>query len=116
MVELNPARLNKALRLQSTGGPGDQLPGAVIVDDGEGAMKSSGGIIQSNLEVKQIVELGEVLECYSNPIAPAQKGFQKSLEYGFVVYKSVGASVTDLTAVNALLSMARRKGSWFADP
>lgn len=86
------------------GGPG----GVVLVDDREIAQKNTGEFTNSKLKTEQIVEIGEVLG--SKETYPADKHLSKWFEEGFVVYKSVGVGLTDLSAASSIVELAERYG------
>ncbi|KAJ9653264.1 hypothetical protein H2201_009159 [Coniosporium apollinis] len=100
------AELDPALFTEAASAPG----GAVVVDDRDGALKSSGEIIQSGLTAEQIMELGELLHMRDTSLEGFSKEQERCLRGGLVVYKSVGVSLTDLAAANAVLALARRQG------
>lgn len=82
--------------------------GGVLVDDSDSALQHSGEIIRSGLKKEQLLEIGDVLHQKRNQTLKAD--FGRELEYGLVVYKSIGVSVTDLAAGNVLLALAAQKG------
>ncbi|KAL2416520.1 hypothetical protein ABEF95_012984 [Exophiala dermatitidis] len=107
MAEIDPELLvEAAARGSATGSTG----GAVIVDDRAGACTASGEIIQSKLEARQLDELGELLNLSSSKPDTFSSKVKGHLAEGLVVYKSVGVSLTDLAAGNALLSFAKARG------
>lgn len=108
MIELDPELLRDATTSSSGYNPRGGTGGAVIVDDREVAQTSSGEVIQSHLKPEQLVEVGEVInlkEGHSN-----NEPLKNWLGKGFIIYKSVGVSVTDLAASTAILSLASRRG------
>lgn len=99
MIELDPELLRvAALR--------DSDKGLVVVDNGEDCRKNTGEVAQSGLGEDQIAEVGEVLDLIARPTSKLRGETVKCLERGLVVYKSVGVSLTDLTAGQALLTLA----------
>lgn len=84
--------------------------GLVVVDDIAGAMSASGEIIQSGLQSEQIKEVGQLLHMRSQSSANIPIHLEKCLQDGLVVYKSVGVSLTDCAAANALLALAKAQG------
>lgn len=102
MTEIDPILLRAAAN--------SNLSGAVIVDDRQGAYKSSGEIIQSNLQDEQILELGDLINLSSLSPDEFSGKMSRRLADGLVIYKSVGVSMTDLATGNTLLSLARRQG------
>ncbi|KAJ9657795.1 hypothetical protein H2198_004102 [Neophaeococcomyces mojaviensis] len=103
MLELDPEMLRIAAQRN-----GDS--GIVVVDDREECMKSAGEVVQSKLGEHQIAELGEILDLVTKPTTELQAKTVRCLESGFVVYKSVGVSLTDLSAGQALLALAKKSG------
>lgn len=108
MMELDPQLLQEAIKsngVQCSLGRGN---GVVIVDDRDECLKSSGEIIRSGLQAEQLVEAGEVLSMKAT--SPDNGNPDHWLGNGFVIYKSVGVSSTDLAISRAVLSLARRHG------
>ncbi|EHY54803.1 hypothetical protein HRR83_004022 [Exophiala dermatitidis] len=107
MAELDPELLveaaSRGLEPGSTGG-------AVIVDDREGASTASGEVIRSKLKAEQLEELGELLNLSSTNRDMFSEKVKRHLAEGLVVYKSIGVSLTDLAAGNALLASAKNRG------
>lgn len=104
MLELDPTLLHFAAQER-----GDD--GVVVVDDREECMKSAGEVIQSGLAESSITEIGEILDLETKPKTDLQEKMMNCLESGLVVYKSVGVSLTDLSAGQALLDLARKNKS-----
>ena len=113
MIELDPALLQHAVDLGSGHGAGS---GLLIADDREGCMKNSGEIIRSGLTQDKILEIGEILNLRDAKAEEYSEKLSKDLEEGLVVYKSLGVSMTDLAAGNALLSLARKRGKGISVP
>ncbi|KAJ9363409.1 ornithine cyclodeaminase [Paecilomyces variotii] len=108
MIELDPELLRDAVTSNSAYNPRGGAGGAVIVDDREVARTSSGELIQSQLKPEQLVEVGEVINLKDDRSDNEQ--LENWLGKGFVIYKSVGVSMTDLAAGTAILSLASRRG------
>lgn len=102
MIELDPEILKVA-------GQGDGEGSIVVVDDREECVTSVEEVIQSGLEEDRITEVGEVLDLLSGAASQSQEKTRNCLETGFVVYKSVGVSLTDLSAGQALLDLAKKQ-------
>lgn len=100
MAELDPALFRDAANAEN---------GAVVVDDRVSALKHSGEIIQSGLEEGQMLELGQVLHSRKQSCGDLSQNLEQILRSGFVVYKSIGVSMTDLAAANAVLALATEK-------
>jgi ornithine cyclodeaminase/alanine dehydrogenase-like protein (mu-crystallin family) len=100
MIELDPKLFQRAAAMEN---------GAVIVDDRTGSQKVSGEIIQSQLAGEQILELGAIIASSSMLQSSGDDAIASSSAIceGLVLYKSIGVSMTDLTAANALLSLAK---------
>jgi ornithine cyclodeaminase/alanine dehydrogenase-like protein (mu-crystallin family) len=81
--------------------------GAVLVDDADNSLTNSGEVVQSGVTKRQMLEIGQVL------ILKRDSGLTKNLTTwlaeGLIVYKSIGVSVTDLAAGNAILALAGKK-------
>lgn len=101
MAEIDPALFVEAASVSGC---------AVVVDDMIGALKSSGEIIQSGVTSEQITEVGELLHKRNTRPEAFSREQEPWLRDGLVVYKSVGVSLTDLAAANAVLALAREKG------
>ncbi|KAJ9633584.1 hypothetical protein H2204_006790 [Knufia peltigerae] len=108
MMELDPQLLQHGLDLSRGQHPLGDEGGAILVDDREESLRSSGEIINSQLRAEQLVEVGEVLS--SKTTTSKDQSSSPWLADGFVIYKSVGVSATDLAAGTAVLSLARERG------
>ncbi|KAK5072406.1 hypothetical protein LTR64_005125 [Lithohypha guttulata] len=107
MIEIDPALVSEASQSAS---------GIVVCDDRSEVLKSSGEIIQSGLRAEQITELGELLHMRGSSSTDFSQKMQQSLQDGFVVYKSVGLSLTDLAAANIILPLAEKQGKGVVVP
>ncbi|KAH8700521.1 putative proline utilization protein PrnX-like protein [Talaromyces proteolyticus] len=93
-----------------------QRGGVVLVDSLEMCLQEAGEIVQAELGPHQLVEIGELmimkqaarLEVESG--GEGEKGLQKWLESGNVVYKSVGIGLMDLVTGGDLVALARERG------
>jgi len=90
--------------------------GLVVADNREDCMVSAGEVIQSGLGVDKIAEVGEILHLLEGESSERQDKTKECLETGFVVYKSIGVSMTDLAAGQAVLEMARKQGEGVSIP
>ena len=102
MIELDP-------ELLKTAAGRDEEKGLVVVDDREECRKNAGEIVQSGLSEDKVVEVGEVLDLIEGSDSELRTKTVNCLECGLVVYKSVGVSLTDLAAGQALLDLAWKK-------
>ena len=116
MIELDPALLRLAVASDTGYNPmTGKDEGVILTDDRDFALTNSGELVQSKITAKDIVELGEIIGLGSGKgtsAALANTNLQKRdrlLSEVFVIYKSVGVSLTDLTVSNAILELARRK-------
>ncbi|KAJ9634193.1 hypothetical protein H2199_009077 [Coniosporium tulheliwenetii] len=66
--------------------------------------------LQEAVSQADIMELGELLHMRDTSLEGFSKEQERCLRGGLVVYKSVGVSLTDLAAANAVLALARRQG------
>ncbi|KAI5456775.1 hypothetical protein BGZ63DRAFT_475585 [Mariannaea sp. PMI_226] len=115
MVEIDPMLLKHVVDdCQAFSSDGNAC-GMILVDDREQALLGSGEIIQSGLTSDQLVEVGEIegflheksgLLRQRNP-----EQMQQWLGEGFVIYKSIGVSLTDLVAGNWIVSLAKRRNA-----
>lgn len=93
-----------------------QRGGVVLVDSLELCLQEAGEIVQAELKPNQLVEIGELmimkqaarLEVEAG--GEVEKGLQKWLESGNVVYKSVGLGLMDLVTGGDLVALARERG------
>lgn len=111
MIEVDPKLVQHVART----GPSDGSPyGAVLVDDLEEGMKSSAELIQSDLKPEEMLEIGKVVDwrhgSTSSPPNFGREHLDTVLSEGFVVYKSIGVSVTDLVTGSLILQLAGEKG------
>ena len=111
MIELDPVLLRSIVDGTRSGfNPEGGSTGVILADDREGAMAHAGEVIQSQLNIGDMVDLGKV--CHSRDQADDQsnqEGLNKWLEEGLVVYKSIGVGTTDLAAGEEILALARRR-------
>ncbi|KAL4903268.1 hypothetical protein BDW74DRAFT_186526 [Aspergillus multicolor] len=115
LIEVDPDLLR--LAVAGTSFATAKEGGAVLVDDREFALTNSGELIQSQVSAKYIVELGEIIASKkgrSNEISGliaerSVEEMERFISEGFVVYKSVGVSLTDLTVSKAILELAKAR-------
>lgn len=109
MIELDPELLRFAAGKE-------RKEGIVVVDDLEECLKKTGEGVQSGLTDEQISGVGEVLHLLKDEKHEHFKETKQCLQSGFVVYKSVGVSITDLAAGQAVLALAKEKGTGISIP
>ncbi|KAL4738951.1 hypothetical protein BDV11DRAFT_205569 [Aspergillus similis] len=114
MIELDPQLLHHTITVDGGYNPisGEDM-GVVLVDDRDYALENSGEVVQSKLKAKDMVELGQIIALMNrNNGIVCDRRIEQTLRYisqGFVVYKSIGVSLTDLTISNAILALARHQ-------
>lgn len=109
MIELDPSLLQHVaarpdLGFRWAGAPG----GVVLVDDRDGTSDHAGEVVASKLGAESLVEVGEVEGLRRKGDNP---DLSRWIEDGLLVYKSVGVSLTDLAAGNAILALAEKRGA-----
>lgn len=119
MIEVDPTILHHITQTKGYSLRG-LSNGTVIVDDGKHALLHAGEIVQGGLNKDQILDIGQVLTAKRNPSVlglESTDGLDQWLAEGLIVYKSIGVSVTDLAAGNAILALAAKKnlGSLITD-
>lgn len=87
----------------------------ILVDDRDFGLENCGELVQSGLAAKDIVELGEIIALRKGRGRPellTKEHIEKINQFiseGFVIYKSIGVSLTDLTASNAVLDLSNKR-------
>jgi ornithine cyclodeaminase/alanine dehydrogenase-like protein (mu-crystallin family) len=114
MLELDPALLHHAIASETGYNPASGYSsGVVLVDDRDYALHNSGEVVQSKVTANDMVELGQIVALRSGKTKPlnSQHITQTNafISQGFVVYKSIGVGLTDLTAANATLALRKKK-------
>jgi len=114
MMELDPALLHYAIASETGYNPSsDESQGVMLVDDRDYALRNSGEVVQSKIAASDMVELGQIIALRSGKTKPLNsQHIQKTnsfISQGFVVYKSIGVGLTDLTAANATLALKKQK-------
>ncbi|KAL5362024.1 hypothetical protein BJX96DRAFT_185752 [Aspergillus floccosus] len=114
MVELDPALLHYAIASDGGYNPSSsEAKGVVLVDDQHYALENAGEIVQSQVTARDLVELGQIIALRSGKIEPLHQQLvqqtNRFISQGFVVYKSIGVSLTDLTAGNTVLALYQKK-------
>ncbi|KAJ4139817.1 hypothetical protein NW768_001162 [Fusarium equiseti] len=112
MIELDPEMLRHAASRDDSYSPCG-AKGSMLVDDLEEALVKSGEVIQSGLKEDSLLQVGEILDWLDDKSERKPKGGVEKLKTwigeGFVVYKGIGVSVTDIAAGNAILELARKR-------
>ncbi|KAJ4009663.1 hypothetical protein NW752_009251 [Fusarium irregulare] len=112
MIELDPEMLRHAASRDDSYSPRG-AKGSILVDDLEEALVKSGEVIQSGLKEDNLLQVGEVLDWLDDKSSRKPEGGIEKLKTwiseGFVVYKGIGVSVTDIAAGNAILELARKR-------
>ena len=114
MIELDPALLHHAIAADGGYNPVIGEPkGVVLVDDRDYALLNSGEVVQSKLTSQDMVELGQIIALRSGKLQSLHntqlEQTNRFISEGFIVYKSIGVSLTDLTAGNAVLALRQKK-------
>ncbi|KAJ3532021.1 hypothetical protein NM208_g8623 [Fusarium decemcellulare] len=114
MIELDPALLHHSIAAEGGYNPASgENKGVVLVDDRDYALKNSGEVVQSKVTGEDLVELGQIVALRKGRTQPLNDKHlddtNKFISKGFVVYKSIGVSLTDLTAGNAVLALSKKK-------
>ncbi|USW57193.1 Putative ornithine cyclodeaminase/mu-crystallin, NAD(P)-binding domain superfamily [Septoria linicola] len=111
MIELDPGLLTRVVSEEGAYNPlSKDSGGAILVDDRKSVSEHTGEILQSKLPAEQLIELGQILE-----IQDSAKGTEETaklnawLQDSFIVYKSVGVSLTDLASGEAILELAKKQ-------
>ncbi|RSL98848.1 hypothetical protein CEP52_010097 [Fusarium oligoseptatum] len=107
MVEMDPEILRHAAERSDSYSPHGAAGGSIIVDDLEECLVKAGEVIQSGLKAEQMVPVGEILSWKRGD--KSTESLESWLGEGFVVYKGIGVSVTDLAAGNAILELAKTR-------
>ncbi|KAL2690095.1 hypothetical protein Neosp_004163 [[Neocosmospora] mangrovei] len=106
MIELDPEMLQHAATRDDAYNPRG-AGGSILVDDLEECLVKSGEVIQSKLKAEQMMQVGEILSLKREN--KSTDSLESWLGEGFVVYKGIGVSVTDLAAGNAILELAKTR-------
>lgn len=115
MCEIHPDIIHHAIKKSSaipfSHGNTDvqQKPsgGAVITDDRAASMMHAGEFLQANLTESDILGIGDLISRQeSGTLSPE---VQRWMASGFLVYKSIGVSMTDLVISEMMLQLAKEK-------
>lgn len=109
MIEIDPELVTLAARASSHIGFFDQKAsgGAIVVDDVPGCKDHAGEVVQSGLAEDQLIALGDLV--HQKKERQLTSDMQAWMAEGYLVYKSIGVSVTDLVAGESMLEMAQEK-------
>lgn len=111
MIELDHALLHHAiLATDGYNSVTGESRGVVLTDDRDFAIQNCGELINSGIQTRDVVELGEIIALRNGRGNSTQDRVEKTNKFiseGFIVYKSIGVSLTDLTTSNAILELAK---------
>lgn len=119
MVEVDPQLVREAVRCSShidlssfasnsSPGAGQRSKrGAVLVDDADAARTHAGEIVQAGIAPEEILEIGDIVHGLRQGTLSTE--VQEWMASGFLVYKSIGVSMTDVVAGEAIVEMAKNK-------
>lgn len=113
MIELDPSLLHDAVTASYGYNPltGKEGRGVIIIDDREFGLESCGELVQSGIAANDVVELGEIIALRKGVSSTKEHAEKMNWFFseGFVVYKSVGVSLTDLTVGDAILDLYKKR-------
>lgn len=111
MLELDHALLHHGISTGDGYNPvTGEAKGVVVTDDRDFALQGCGELVNSGITAKDVVELGEVISLKKRSKNSGQvEKTDRFVSEGFVVYKSIGVSMTDLTVSNAILELFQKK-------
>lgn len=116
MSEIDPSLLHDGITAKGRYNPvTGEAKGVILVDDRDFGLENCGELVQSGLAAKDIVELGEIIALRKGRGRPellTKEHIEKINQFiseGFVIYKSIGVSLTDLTASNAVLDLSNKR-------
>lgn len=113
MIELDPELLKRVVSEEAMYNPVSQSDeGFILVDDRKSVAEHTGELLRSKLSEAQMIEVGQMLEIREN-LGQREEAAKLNahLEEGFLIYKSVGVSVTDLASGEAILELAQKQGN-----
>ncbi|KAF4996630.1 hypothetical protein FGRMN_4376 [Fusarium graminum] len=105
MQEIDPELLKQVV---NTDGPFGSFGynGSVAVDSRDGCLQEAGELVKAEVPTDKMLEVGQLFQT-KNTENPGD--LTKWLESGFVIYKSVGTGVMDLSIGQELLRLARAR-------
>jgi ornithine cyclodeaminase/alanine dehydrogenase-like protein (mu-crystallin family) len=111
MIELDHALLHHSISAIDGYNPvTGEKRGIVLTDDRDFALHNCGELVNSGIPARDVVELGEVIAQVKGKVKSTPELIGKTIRFiseGFVVYKSIGVSLTDLTASNAIFELSK---------
>lgn len=119
MIELDPSLLHGTITASdgcnplTEGGNRDMI----LVDDRDFGLENCGELVQSGIAANDVVELGEIISLKKGVgLTKEHEKVDWFVSEGFVVYKSVGVSLTDLTVGIAILDLYKKQQQPLLDP
>ena len=111
MLELDHALLHHGISTSDGYNPvTGEAKGVAMTDDRDFALQNCGELVNSGIVAKDVVELGEVIALRKrSKNSNHTEKTSRFISEGFVVYKSIGVSMTDLTVSNAILELFQKK-------
>ncbi|KAJ0421183.1 shikimate/quinate 5-dehydrogenase [Aspergillus carlsbadensis] len=114
MIELDPGLLHHAIEAPGGFNPATgERGGVILVDDRDYALENAGEVVRSGIRSEDMVELGQIIALRGGNVVGVSGEHvaetNRFISEGFVVYKSVGVSLTDLTVGSAILELKRKK-------
>ena len=111
MLELDHALLHHGISTSDGYNPvTGEAKGVAMTDDRDFALQNCGELVNSGIAAKDVVELGEVIALRKrSKNSNHTEKTSRFISEGFVVYKSIGVSMTDLTVSNAILELFQKK-------
>ncbi|KAJ9144619.1 Proline utilization protein [Pleurostoma richardsiae] len=112
MRELDPELLRAAASTDlCTYSPHEgAVDGVIAVDSREACALEAGEVVDAELPPSAIVEAGELVNIWRTAGKEAVDRLDAWVSDGFVIYKSVGVGIMDLSLGKVLLDLAREKG------
>lgn len=122
MIELDPSLLHDTIAANDGYNPatGEEGRGVILIDDRDFGLESCGELVQSEIAAGDVVEIGEIIALRRGvDLTKVKEGHIENVNHfvseGFVVYKSVGVSITDLTVGDAILGLYKKKQGTLLD-
>lgn len=114
MIELDPELLRLVVNSSDRYNPQSGASrGALLVDDRDFAMESTGELVRSKCASSDVVELGYIIAMLNGSVqsVDGDGGIERTrhmISEGFVIYKSIGVSTTDLAMCNAIQNIRQK--------
>lgn len=118
MIDVYPSVLYSAIATQNAYNPMTGEPrGVVLVDDRAFWLRDCGELVKTQIPTADVLETGEIIALRNGRAKPEPLNAEHTrkvkanrfISEGFVFYKSVGVSLTDLTVSNAILALSKRQ-------